>query len=122
MRKMFVLVAALGLVAGACGGSDSGGGSCASVADEAISAFQDVINEFDALSLDDAAALGGEEEPQFLTDMETRMDNLQEQADDLGCSDETMEELFLDRIDTLTAEGMFGELMLQELQSGGLFE
>lgn len=122
MRKILVLVAALGLVAAACGGSDSSGGSCEGVADGAIAAFQDVINEFDALSLDDAAALGGEEQPQFMTDMENRMDDLQAQADDLGCSDETMEELFLERIDTLTAEGMFGELMLQELQGGSIFE
>lgn len=122
IRKLFVLIAALGLVAGACGGSDSGSaGSCAAVADDAMSAVQDVINEFDALTLDEMTEMG-DEEPAFLTDFENKMDELQGVADDLGCSDAEMEELFADRVDNLTAEGMFGELMIDELKAGNFFD
>ncbi len=119
MRKFVMLVAALGLVAGACGG-DSGGGSCESVADDAIQVFQEVIDEFDNMTLEEAGTL--DDEPAFVTDMEAKFEALQEEADDLGCSDAEMEELFLARIDNLTAEGLLGEMMIQEFQNQGVFE
>ncbi len=119
MRKLFVLLAVLGLVAGACGG-DSGGASCESVADDAIQVIQDVIDEMDDMSLEDLAAL--DEEPAALTDMEARADQLQDQANELGCSDATMEGLLNDRAGNLTADGFFGELLIEELEGGGFFE
>ena len=119
MRKFFILVAALGLLAAACGG-DSGGGSCESVADDAIEVVQDVINEMDSLSLEEIA--GMEEEPEALQDMERRAEELQQQADDLGCSDAEMEQLLNARVGQLSAEGMFGQLLVDELQTGGFFE
>lgn len=119
MRKFFILLAALGLVAAACGG-DSGGGSCESVADEAIEVIQEVIDEMDSLSLEEIASM--EEEPAVLQDMEKRADELQVQADELGCSDAEMEQLLNARAGNLTADGMFGELLVDELQSGGFFE
>lgn len=118
MRKYFILVAALGLVAAACGGDS--GGSCESVADDAIDVIQEVIDEMDALSLEEIAAM--EEEPQALQDMERRAEELQDQANDLGCSDAEMEQLLNARAGNLTANGMFGELLVDELQSGGFFE
>lgn len=118
MRKYFILVAALGLVAAACGGDS--GGSCESVADDAIDVIQEVIDEMDALSLEEIASM--EEEPQVLQDMEQRAEELQDQANDLGCSDAEMEQLLNARADQLTANGMFGELLVDELQSGGFFE
>ena len=119
MRKYFILMAALGLVAAACGG-DSGGGSCESVADDAIDVIQEVIDEMDALSLEEIASM--EEEPQALQDMERRAEELQDQANDLGCTDAEMETLLNARAGDLTANGMFGELLVDELQSGGFFE
>ena len=119
MRKYFILMAALGLVAAACGG-DSGGGSCESVADDAIDVIQEVIDEMDALSLEEIASM--EEEPQALQDMERRAEELQDQANDLGCNDAEMETLLNARAGDLTANGMFGELLVDELQSGGFFE
>ena len=118
MRKMFILLAALGLVAAACGGDSEG--SCESVADDAIQVIQEVIDEMDSMSLDELASL--EEEPEVLTNMQTRADELQEQANDLGCSDATMEELLNARVGDLNAEGMFGQLLVDEMQSGGFFE
>lgn len=120
MRKFFILVATLGLVAAACGGDDSGSGSCEGVADDAIQVIQDVIDELDSLSLEDLAAM--EDEPEALADMEQRADDLQARANELGCSDETMEELLNARVGDLKAEGMFGELLVSELEGGGFFE
>jgi hypothetical protein len=119
MRKYFILVAALGLLAAACGG-DSGGGSCESVADEAIEVIQEVIDEMDSLSLEEIAAM--EEEPEVIQDMEKRADELQQQANDLDCSDAEMESLLNARVGNLNAEGMFGQLLVDELQTGGFFE
>jgi hypothetical protein len=118
MRKLFILMAALGLLAAACGGDS--GGSCESVADDAIQVIQDVIDELDSLSLEEIAAM--EEEPEALDDMERRADELQAQADELGCSDAEMEELLNARVGNLEAEGMFGELLVGELEGGGFFE
>jgi len=120
MRKLFVLVAALGLVAASCGG-DSAAGSCDAIADDAIDVFQVVITELDAMSLDDLSALG-DEDPAVIVEMEQKMDDLQAQADDLGCSDAEIEELLDERVGDLTADGVFGELMIAELESGGFFE
>lgn len=118
MRKLFILIAALGLLAASCGGDS--GGSCEGVADDAIQVIQDVINELDALSLEEIAAM--EEEPEALADMERRADELQAQANELGCSDAEMEELLNARVGNLEAEGMFGELLIGELEGGGFFE
>jgi len=121
MRKYLVFVAALGLVAAACGGdSDGGANSCEGVADDAIQVIQDVIDELDSLSLEDLAAM--EDEPEVLADLEKRADELQDKANELGCSDATMEELLNARVGDLKAEGMFGELLVDELEGGGFFE
>ena len=122
MRKFVLLIAALGLVAAACGGDDAGSaGSCEDVADQAIDAFQDVINEIDSMTLEEAAAMG-DEDPAFITDMEQRFEELEAQADSLGCSDDEMEDLFVARLDNLTAEGFLGELMIEEFRNQGVFE
>ena len=119
MRKMFVFMTALGLVAAACGGDDAGG-SCESVADDAIEVIQDVIDELDSLSLEELGAM--EDEPAAIGNMERRADELQDKANELGCSDATMEELLNARVGDLTADGMFGELLIGELEGGGFFE
>lgn len=118
MRKLFVLIAAMSLFVAACGGDSDGGASCESVADDAISLFQDVINEMDSMSDEDLAS---GDEPAALTELESKSDELQTRANDLGCSDEEMEELLTARIGDLTSDGLFGELMISELENGGLF-
>jgi hypothetical protein len=119
MRKFFILLAALGLIATACGGDDSAA-SCEGIADDAIQVIQDVIDELDEMTLEEIAAM--EEEPEALADMEARADELQAQANELGCSDEEMTELLNARVGNLRAEGFFGELLVSELESGGFFE
>ena len=119
MRKLYILMAVLSLVVAACGG-DSGGDSCESVADEAIQAIQDVIDEVDSLTLEEFGAM--DEEPEALADMERRAEELQQRADELGCSDAEMEELLNARVGNLEAEGMLGTLLIDELEGGGFFE
>jgi hypothetical protein len=121
MRKLFILLAVLGLVAAACGGdSDGGANSCEGVADDAIQVIQEVIDELDSISLEELAAL--EDEPPAIAEMEQRADDLQAKANDLGCSDETMEELLNARVGDLEAEGVFGQLLVGDLEGGGFFE
>lgn len=120
MRKFFTFIAALGLIAAGCGGDSDGADSCEGVADDAIQVIQDVIDELDSLSLEDLAAMEGD--PPAIADMEQRADDLQTKATDLGCSDATMEELLNARVGNLKAEGLFGELLVDELESGGFFE
>jgi hypothetical protein len=119
MRRLFVLIAVLGLVAASCGG-DSGGGSCEAIADEAIEVFQGVIDEFDEMSIEELGELA--DEPQSITDMEEKFEDLESQASDLGCSDAEMEELFAARFGNLTSDGLFGQFMIEGLQESGFFE
>jgi len=116
MRKFVMLIAALGLVAAACGGDDAS--SCEGIADEAMDVVQDLINEFDSMTLDEMMSM--EEEPPAFAEMENKMDSLQEQADSLGCTDDEMQQLFMDKADDLTADGEFGQMMLEGIRSEGL--
>ncbi len=118
MRKFLVLLAALGLLAASCGGDDAGGDSCEGVADEFIVIMQDVIDELDAMSLDD---LGATETPPAIDDLEQKGDALQEKADDLGCSNAEMEVLIDARVGNLTSDGLLGQFLIDEAEDGGLF-
>lgn len=113
MRKIAALVCAIGLVAAACGGGDSA--SCDAIADDAIVLIQDLIDEFDALSLEELSG----DEPAFIADFESDAEGLDQRAVDAGCSDSEMESLMDDRIDRLTSTGLIGETVIQQLQSEG---
>jgi hypothetical protein len=63
-----------------------------------------------------------EDEPPALAEMERRADELQAKANDLNCSDATMDDLLNARAGDLKATGVFGELLVDELKSGGFFE
>ena len=119
MRKFFILIAALGLIAAGCGG-DSGAGSCEGVADDAIQIIQEVIDELDSMSPDDLLSL--EDEPPAFAKMEQRGEELQAEAEELGCSDATMEELLDARVGDLKADGFFGEALISEFEGEGFFE
>ena len=118
MRKLFILMAALGLIAASCGGGASAD-SCEGVADEAIEIIQEIIDEFDSLSLADLESM--DEEPEAFVELEARGEALETKADDLGCSDAEMDQLFGSRVGNLKADGFFGELMIDELTEGGIF-
>lgn len=117
MRKLFVLIAVLGLVAGSCGGGGSAD-SCEGVADEAIGLIQNMIDGFDNMTLDDMMAMEGD--PEFVTENTDKLDALQQKADDLGCSDEEMTALFEERAGDLKAESDIGQMMVDEIKSSGL--
>lgn len=119
MRKFLVLLAVLGLLAGACGG-DSGGDSCESVADEAVELIQEVIDEVDDLSLEEIGAMT--EEPEAFSKMEAQGSALEAKATELGCSDETMNDLLQARTGDLKADGAFGQLLVEGFQEEGFFE
>ncbi|MBT8198494.1 MAG: hypothetical protein KJP12_05615 [Acidimicrobiia bacterium] len=113
MKKAIALFCALALAASACGGDSA---SCDTIADDAIVLIQDLIDEFDQLSLDD---LNAAEEPAFVAEFETDAEQLDERAADAGCTDATMEGLMDDRIDRLESTGLIGEALIAQLQEDG---
>jgi hypothetical protein len=119
MRKFLVLLAVLGLLAASCGGDDAGGDSCEGVADELIEIMQEVIDELDAMSIED---LGSAETPPALDDLDAKGEALQAKADNLNCSDAEMEQLVTARVGNLTSDGLFGQLLIDEAQNGGFFD
>lgn len=119
MRKFLVVLAVLGLLAASCGGDDAGGDSCEGVADELIEIMQEVIDELDAMSIED---LGSADTPPALDDLEQKGDTLQAKADSLNCSNAEMEELVTARAGNLKSDGLFGQLLIDEVKNGGFFD
>ncbi len=119
MRKLIALFGALMLVFVACG--DSGGGdSCESIADDAVDLVQAALDDIADLSIADLQNLG-DEPPESFQELERQADDLQTKADGAGCSDEEMETLVNARLGSLTADGAVAELVLEQIQSEGLF-
>ena len=109
MRKLLVLAAVFGLVATACGGG--GAGSCEEAADEAIVLFQEILDQASSMTEEDFVS-GGEA---LFEDLERKGETLDEQISDLGCTDEEMNSLMAERVGSLDAGGILGEMLLSEL-------
>ena len=124
MSKMLAIVLMLSLIIAACGGDDDDDNgavtniedaeTCEQVADIAIAEIQNLLDAVSNLTMAD---LMSEDEPEALTNFETEFEAIGDKADEIGCSDEEMQGLFEDRVDSLTAEGPVGELLLQGLQT-----
>jgi hypothetical protein len=123
MRKMIVLVAALGLVAVGCGGGDGAAASCAGVVDETMNLVQGVVDEIDNMSVDDIMTMSSTgEDPEFIADFQTKMEALSQQADELGCTDAELTDLAKDRMDNLTAKTDIGQMMVDNFKNSTPFQ
>lgn len=118
-KRFTVTLAVFGLVVAACGG---GTASCEDIADDVIGMVQEVIDEVDQMSPEDLAALSGDQEPEFMADFEQRSEDLRMDAEEAGCSDQELAELFSARASTLTAESEVGQFFVELFNSGDLFE
>jgi hypothetical protein len=120
MRKLFVVVATVALVAGACGGGDdaAASNSCEGLADQAIALVQTVVDEIDGMSAQELADSGGNFAS--LDTLSEGMVDLEAKASEIGCSDAEMEQLVLDRVDNLKANSEFGQMMISQFESSGL--
>lgn len=95
MKKIVMLCAAVTMVAAGCGGGSAG---CASIVDDGMVLFQDVIDEMDGLTLDQL------NDPFDSPVWEERTVKLQERTDAEGCTDEEMADLFAEKVEILTAD------------------
>lgn len=107
----------MALITVACSSSD--GASCEDVADDAIQVIQDFVDEVSAMSLEEIAGAG--DEVPGLTEYEENGEELQDKANDAGCSDEQMESLLNQRADSLESDSEFGQLIIDSIRSEGLF-
>jgi hypothetical protein len=104
LRRGAAAVAALALVAPGCGGDDAAT-SCPELADEVIAAVQQMVDQ------------ATEEQPDADFDgLEGRMAEFEEQADELGCSDDEMERLVLERVDDIEVEGPLAPVLPELLR------
>jgi hypothetical protein len=113
-NRFFAVLAVLAIVASACGGDSS---SCGAIADDAIDLVQGLIDQVDDMSLEELSSL----DTGFTADFETSIESLVAEAENSSCSDEEMEDLFRDKVDSLTAESDFGQLFIQQFTSDDLF-
>ena len=121
MKRLTMLIAALALIAAACGGGDAG---CTAIMDDGIDLFQDAINELEGLTLADLSE--AESDPFSSADFENRSAELEERAQEAECTDEEMSELFADRVDQLEVgdnnpAGQFLVSILQQAAEEGEF-
>jgi len=119
MKRVFLAIAVLGLVTAGCGGGSDA--SCSGIVDDGMAIVQDVIDEFDAMTTDDLMSMGSGEEPAFLTDMQAKLDDLDKKSTDAGCTDEELQQLFQDKVGQLTAKSDIGQMMVDEMKSGSIF-
>lgn len=117
MLRRRAFLGAIALVAAACGGGDAG--SCAAIADDTVALVQDVIDEVDAMSLDELASLG---DGGLIADFEGRAQGLEQRAQDAECSDEELATLLQDRAGELNASTEFGQIFVDLISSGSFFQ
>lgn len=108
MRKATTILIAFALFIAACGGGGDAGG-CEGVADDAIDLIQGLIDDVDNMSVEELSSM---DELPGMAEFTSDFSDLETKANDLSCSDSEMQDLLLDRLDTLTAKSQFGELML----------
>lgn len=113
MRRFVTAMAVMGLVLVGCGGSAT---SCESIADEGIDRVQELMDSLEDMSIDELIALG-DEEPEALSSFQSDFDALQTKADESGCTDSEMEDLFSTKVGDLEAKGPVGELFLEGFRS-----
>lgn len=130
MKRLLGLLVVLALVLAACGDDDAAEpaslDSCESIADAGIAMVQEVIDEIDDLTLEEQIALGAsEEEPEMFQNMEARGQELETRAEEVGCSDDEMAQLVMDRLGNLSSDSDFGQLVLEavkaQAEEGDLF-
>ncbi len=114
-RGAIACVIAVTLVA--CGGEDAG--VCPAVADDAVALVQEVIDQVDAMSLEQLAALSGSD---LLADFETQAQELDTRANDAECSEEELSTLLEERSGSLTATTEFGQIFVELIASGSFFQ
>jgi hypothetical protein len=112
-----VVATALAAALAACGGGDGpvepeSLGSCAEVADAAVGVIQDSI---DAL---DAAESGAEPDAEEIAVLEDLGNRLEDRARDLGCADDEMTALMIERADLLEADSVMGQAIIEGLRAG----
>ncbi len=113
-NRLLATVAAVALVAGACGGD---GNTCGGIADEAIELVQDLIDEMDEMTLEDLAAL----DQSFTADFEAGVQQLVDDADGANCGDDQMTDLIRDRVGGLTSDSDVGQIFIDQFLSDDLF-
>jgi hypothetical protein len=136
MRKILPLLLVFMLVLAACGGDDdddddggAGGIEDAETCDEVAALFVDemqvLLDELSDMSLSDFQS-STDEQPEAMTNFETRTEEIGNRGDELGCTDEDLAGYLEDNIDDLEADGPVPELLLQFLregvESGEIFE
>lgn len=119
--RLAALVIAASVVVAACGSGSAT--TCEEVADETIDLVQtlidDVEGELGDMSLQELASLGTEELPavERFRDEAAAIDA---RAAELGCAQSQIQELVVERADSLEAETPIGRLVIDGVASGGL--
>lgn len=123
MRNLIAILVGLALITSACagGGYSSSSNTCEEVAQEAITAIADFVDENAATSRSDVEALGDDFLPADLGSFEERGTAIELKAEELGCDFAELEEMVVDGLDVVNADTYFGRIMVDEIRADGVF-
>ncbi|MEN8239265.1 MAG: hypothetical protein ABFR53_08710 [Actinomycetota bacterium] len=121
VRRILVLVIALGLVAAACGGSISAS-DCDELSDVMIQHYQrlidDVDEEFGNTSVEAFLATDGD--LPSIERFEKDAAKIDELASELGCSGSEMRSTVQQRVGELRAQSDLGRFIIQAIRTGSI--
>ena len=120
MRRLSAIVSIFALVAAACGGGSSGG--CATIVDDGVDLLQEAIDGLAGLTLTEI-----QEDPFDDPELDRRFEELEQRSNDEGCTDDELNDLFIEGFDRLDAgddnpAGAFLVSVLQQAADQGGFE
>ena len=122
MRKLLPLFLVFVLALAACGGDDDDdvgsiedADSCDDVGEIFIDEMQTLLDE---LSEAELSEFEGGNQPEAMTTFEASVSEIGDKSDEIGCSDEEIQEFLEDNIDRLEADGPVAELVLQGVEEG----
>ncbi len=123
VKRFAIALVSLALVVAACGDDDAADpaalDSCEGMAAAGIDIVRDTIDLIDGLDAEGLVALSeSDEPPPEFADLQRRGDELLAHATTIGCSDEEIATLVANRAGDLSADSVFGQVILEAVQSG----
>ncbi len=123
MNHRFLIVPATALLLALAGCGSSGPSTCSEVVDDVVDLIQDLIDEVEQeasnASIEDLLSLGEEALPS-IERFERASEEIDARAAELGCTQDELGRLVVERSGRLTAQTPIGRLIIEGVRTGGL--
>lgn len=123
MRTLTTILVLFALLTSACSsaGYSSSSNTCEELADEMVATIADLVTDNAGVSEADVRAAGADYHPENFGSYETRGNAIRARGEELGCSDDQLEELISTRLGSVNGDTYFGRILLEEIRTDGVF-